>query len=47
VPDCAGAIACVGFVVSQLEQLGLEIEIRPFPEWTTTSAYLGRLGDPE
>jgi ABC-type oligopeptide transport system substrate-binding subunit len=47
VPDCAGAIACVGFLVSQLEQLGLEIEIRPFPEWTTTSAYLGRLGDPD
>ena len=47
VPDCAGAIACVGFVVSQLEQLGLEVEVRPFPEWTTTSAYLGRLGDPD
>ena len=24
-----------------------EVEIRPFPEWTTTSAYLGRLGDPD
>ena len=48
VPACAGALACVrGFVARQLEELGLEVEVRPFPEWTTTSAYLGRLGDPD
>jgi ABC-type oligopeptide transport system substrate-binding subunit len=48
VPACAGAVACVQFVVKeQLEALGLEVEIRPFPEWTTTSAYLGRMGDPD
>ena len=47
VPDCVGALACAGYVERQLEELGLEVEIRPFPEWTTTSAYLGRLGDPD
>jgi len=48
VPDCVGALACVrGYVAGQLEGLGLEVEVRPFPEWTTTSAYLGRLGDPD
>jgi ABC-type oligopeptide transport system substrate-binding subunit len=46
VPACAGALACAGFVEGQLEALGLEVEVRPFPEWTTTSAYLGRLGAP-
>ena len=48
VPDCAGAIACAAYVARQLEEkLGLEIQVKPFPEWTTTSAYLGRLGDPD
>jgi peptide/nickel transport system substrate-binding protein len=47
VPACVGAIGCVQFVARQLEELGLEVEVRPFPEWTTTSAYLGRLGDPD
>ena len=47
VPACAGALACVQFVARQLEELGLEIEVRPFPEWTTASAYLGRLGNPD
>ena len=48
VPDCAGAIACAAYVARQLEEkLGLEFEVKPFPEWTTTSAYLGRLGDPD
>ena len=37
---------CAQFVARQLEELGLEVEVRPFPEWTTTSAYLGRLGRP-
>ena len=47
VPACIGALACAGFVEGQLEKLGLQVEVRPFPEWTTTSAYLGRLGDPD
>jgi len=47
VPDCVGALACAGYLERQLEELGLQLEIRPFPEWTTTSAYLGRLGDPD
>jgi peptide/nickel transport system substrate-binding protein len=47
VPDCVGALGCVQYLARQLEELGLKIEIRPFPEWTTTSAYLGRLGDPD
>ena len=47
VPACVGALACVQFVARPLEELGLEIEVRPFPEWTTASAYLGRLGDPD
>ena len=29
----------------QLEELGLEIEIRPFGEHATATSYLGRLGD--
>jgi ABC-type oligopeptide transport system substrate-binding subunit len=47
IPACAGVIACAQFVGGQLEQIGLEVEIRPFAEWTTASAYLGRLGDPD
>jgi peptide/nickel transport system substrate-binding protein len=47
VPACSGAIACGQFVASKIEELGLEVELRPFPEWTTTSAYFGRLGDPD
>jgi len=47
VPACAGALACVQFVARQLEELGLEIEVRSFPEWTTATAYLGRLGNPD
>jgi ABC-type oligopeptide transport system substrate-binding subunit len=44
VPDCAGVLACAQFVKGQMEQLGLEVEIRPFGEYATASAYLGRLG---
>jgi ABC-type oligopeptide transport system substrate-binding subunit len=44
VPDCPGALACAQFVKGQMEQLGLAVEIRPFSEWATASAYLGRLG---
>jgi ABC-type oligopeptide transport system substrate-binding subunit len=47
VPDCAGVLACAQFVRGQLEQIGLDVEIRPFAEWTTASAYLGRLGNPD
>ena len=34
-------------MAEQLAEIGLEVEIRPFAEWTTTSAYLGRLGNPD
>jgi ABC-type oligopeptide transport system substrate-binding subunit len=48
VPDCPGAVACAQFVQGVLrERIGLEVEIHPIPEWTTASAYLGRLGDPD
>ena len=47
VPDCAGVLACAQFVGLQLKEIGLDVEIRPFAEWTTTSAYLGRLGNPD
>ena len=46
VPDLAGMIGCAQCVARHLAEIGLEVEIRPFAEWTTSSAYLGRLGDP-
>ena len=30
-----------------MAEIGLEVEIRPIGEWTTASAYRGRLGDPD
>ena len=47
VPDLPWAIGCAQCVAEQLAEIGLEVEIRPFAEWTTSSAYLGRLGDPD
>ena len=47
IPACAGVLACAQFVRAQLEQLGLDVEIKPLAEWTTASAYLGRLGNPD
>ena len=34
-------------MTKQLAEIGLDVEIRPFAEWTTSSAYRGRLGDPD
>ncbi len=34
-------------IKQQLEPIGLEVEIKPFPEHVTSSAYLGRLGQPD
>ena len=47
VPDLPGMIGCAQCVARHLAEIGLEVEIRPFAEWTTASAYLGRLGDPD
>ena len=47
VPESPWAIGCAQCVAEQLARIGLEVEIRPFAEWTTTSAYLGRLGNPD
>jgi ABC-type oligopeptide transport system substrate-binding subunit len=44
VPDVSVARLAAQGVQLQLEELGLEIEIRPFGEHATASAYLGRLG---
>jgi ABC-type oligopeptide transport system substrate-binding subunit len=38
-------LACAQFVKGQLEQIGLAVEITPFGEYATPSAYLGRLGN--
>ena len=45
VPDCPGTIACAQFVRGELEKIGLDVAIRPFGEFATASAYLGRLGN--
>jgi len=47
VPDLPGMIGCAQCVARHLAEIGLEVEIRPFAEWSTASAYLGRLGDPD
>ena len=47
VPESPWAIGCAQCVAEQLTKIGLGVEIRPFAEWTTTSAYLGRLGNPD
>ena len=47
VPDIPLVRSAAQFVKQQLEQLELEIEIRPFGEHATATAYLGRLGDPD
>jgi ABC-type oligopeptide transport system substrate-binding subunit len=44
VPDVPAVRRGAQFVKQQLEELGLEIEIRPFGEHATASSYLGRLG---
>jgi peptide/nickel transport system substrate-binding protein len=46
VPDYPLALGCAQCVQDRLEEIGLEVEIQPFAEWTTASSYLGRLGDP-
>ena len=45
VPDVLPARSSAQGVQLQLEELGLEIEIRPFGEHATASSYLGRLGN--
>ena len=45
VPDTPDLIGCAQCIAEFLEKIGLDTEVRPFAEWTTTSAYLGRLGD--
>ena len=45
VPDVQVARVSAQQVELQLEELGLEIEIRPFGEHATASSYLGRLGN--
>jgi peptide/nickel transport system substrate-binding protein len=45
VPDVSVARLAAQGVQLQLEELGLEIDIRPFGEHATASSYLGRLGD--
>ena len=45
VPDVLPARSAAQGVQLQLEELGLEIEIRPFGEHATATSYLGRLGD--
>ncbi len=46
-PDTPLAISCAQCVSERLAEIGLEVEIRPIGEWTTASAYRGRLGDPD
>lgn len=46
-PACYETLACGQLVAQQLAKIGLEIEIRPFAEYATASAYLGRLGKPD
>jgi ABC-type oligopeptide transport system substrate-binding subunit len=45
-PACAGTLACGQVVARQLERIGLDVDVRPFPEYATASAYLGTLGNP-
>ena len=45
VPDVSVARLAAQRVEMQLEELGLEIDIRPFGEHATASSYLGRLGN--
>jgi len=46
-PDTPLAISCAQCVSERLAEIGLDVEIRPIGEWTTASAYRGRLGDPD
>lgn len=46
-PDTPLSISCAQCVSERLAEIGLEVEIRPIGEWTTASAYRGRLGDPD
>ena len=46
-PDTPLAIGCAQCVSEHLAEIGLEVEIRPIAEWTTASAYRGRLGNPD
>ena len=46
VPDFPLKLAAAQRRAEQLAELGLDVEIRKIAEYATTSAYLGRLGDP-
>ena len=46
VPDFPLKLAAAQRRAEQLAELGLDVEIREIAEYATTSAYLGRLGDP-
>jgi ABC-type oligopeptide transport system substrate-binding subunit len=46
-PACAGTLACGQIVARQLERIGLAVDVRPFAEYATASAYLGTLGNPD
>jgi ABC-type oligopeptide transport system substrate-binding subunit len=47
VPDVAPARTAAQNVQLRLEEIGLDVEIRPFGEHATASSYLGRLGSDE
>jgi ABC-type oligopeptide transport system substrate-binding subunit len=45
VPDVPGIVGCAQCIEQDLAKIGLEIEIRTYGEWVSSSAYLGRLGN--
>ncbi len=47
VTDFSLPLATAQRIKQQLEPIGLEVEIKPIPEHVASSAYLGRLGNPD
>ena len=47
VTDFTLPLATAQQIKQQLEPIGLEVEIKPIPEHVASSAYLGRLGEPD
>jgi oligopeptide transport system substrate-binding protein len=46
-PESRVKIGAAQECAEQLEEIGLDVEIRPIAEFVTTSAYRGRLGNPD
>ena len=47
VPEFPQKFGAAQLFQQRLEEIGLEVELRTFAEYVTTSAYLGRLGNPD